>query len=113
VSIDSSVPGIVILKDVFARGWVSTIDGVSVPVIRVNGLVLGTPVPAGRHIVEFVYQPQAFRLGLLTAIAAAVYLLVATYWRSYPISRLPYWARWGGAALMIGIIATATGTYFG
>lgn len=65
-------------------GWSARVDGIDVPVIPVDGLVRGIPVPNGRHEVEIHYVPARFDLSLqlvsvllLTCVALAVPPLLA------------------------------------
>lgn len=65
------------------RGWSATVDGIPAPLVRTYGLVLGVPVPAGRHRVVLQYAPPFFGLGLVASAAAVVVLagLVGVEWR--------------------------------
>jgi hypothetical protein len=61
-------------------GWRVAIDGSPALLEQANHAFCGVVVPAGRHRVEFRYDPVAVRLGLyLTLIAAAVILGSLTY----------------------------------
>jgi len=67
VSLD--VPGIVILADVFYPGWKLTIDGQPAPIYRVNRLMRGAAVEAGRYRLVYTYDPDSFRIGRLVSLA--------------------------------------------
>lgn len=53
----SDKPGVVVLHDLFYPGWRVRVDGVGKPVLRANLLFRGVEVPAGRHRVEFTFEP--------------------------------------------------------
>ena len=58
-----------ILSEAWFPGWTAKVDGHSSTVVRADGLVLGTPVPAGMHHVVFEYKaPGALTGGLVTCL---------------------------------------------
>ena len=63
--------GIVILTDPVFPGWQAYVDGVSAPVMNVDGGVRGVMVNAGQHIVEMRYRPMSVLLGALMTLSAA------------------------------------------
>jgi len=69
-----------VLSDVFMTGWHATVDGREVPLERVDYLLRGVPVPAGRHAVELTYRPAGWRAGVLISALAALALLAAVWW---------------------------------
>jgi hypothetical protein len=69
---------LLVLTDVAFPGWTARVDGRKVPIERVDSLVRGVALPAGRHRIEFSYAPASFRagwiiglLGLLAVLGAA------------------------------------------
>jgi hypothetical protein len=63
-------PGLVVLADVFYPGWELTIDDKPAAIHRVNGLMRGATVPAGKHRLVYTYAPRSFRVGLGVSIVA-------------------------------------------
>lgn len=53
-----------VLSDGDDPGWQATVDGAPVPIYRTNVLLRGVEVPAGRHVVEFVYRPVQWTQGV-------------------------------------------------
>jgi uncharacterized membrane protein YfhO len=51
----------------FDAGWRARVDGLEVPVLRVNKAFRGVPLPAGTHEIEMVYRPPAVGWGLLVS----------------------------------------------
>jgi hypothetical protein len=61
----SDAGGLLVLTDRWFRGWRVTVDGRPGTILRTDYLYRGVVVPAGEHVVEFVYQPRSFVLGAL------------------------------------------------
>jgi uncharacterized membrane protein YfhO len=76
--VDADRPAMLVVSYGWLDGWQATVDGRDVPVVRANGLVLGVPVPAGRHEVRFRFVPPGLRVGLLLAGLASV--AIVTPW---------------------------------
>jgi uncharacterized membrane protein YfhO len=63
------------MSDIYYPGWNVYVDGVKKPIYATNLVMRGVYIPAGAHIVEFVYEPLSFRLGLY--ISVGTLLLIA------------------------------------
>jgi uncharacterized membrane protein YfhO len=59
-----------VLTDLHYPGWKVELDGESAELHRVNYLLRGTSLPAGRHHVEFSYAPTSWRLGWIVSLVA-------------------------------------------
>jgi uncharacterized membrane protein YfhO len=68
-------PGLVVLADLWDKGWQAYVNGQCVPRLRANQAVRGVVVPAGAGTLEFRYAPASFAWGLRLAGLAAVALL--------------------------------------
>jgi hypothetical protein len=85
-------PGVVILADIYYRGWRLTIDGEDSPIYRANRMMRGAAVPAGRHRLVYTYAPRSFVVGgriTLAALAALAVLVVYFSLRPVTLSLLP------------------------
>lgn len=77
VTVESTVPGILVLAEPWYPGWTATIAGRAASLQPVNGWMRGVPVPAGRHEVVLRYHSQYFALGaLVTALAVGIACLL-------------------------------------
>jgi hypothetical protein len=76
--------GLVVLTDLWDKGWRAYLDGQNVPVLRANHAVRGVVVQQGTHSLEFRYQPASFTWGVCAAGLAALTLLMWTgfAWRT-------------------------------
>ena len=73
VSVQMKTPGLVVLADLWDKGWHAFWNGKAVPVLRTNHAVRGVLVPAGSGTLEFSYWPATFTWGLvLCSLAIAV-----------------------------------------
>jgi hypothetical protein len=73
-AVSAPQPGVLVLADSFAMGWTAQVDGRPVPLLRANGLFRGVALPAGDHVVSFIYRPMPVYLG--GAISALTLLTV-------------------------------------
>jgi hypothetical protein len=76
VSVRTKSPGLVVLADLWDRGWEARPNGKRVPILRANHAVRGVVVPAGSGLLEFRYAPTSFAWGLRLAGLAAIGLLL-------------------------------------
>lgn len=72
VDVDAPAPGLLVLGDALAPGWIVRVGGVRKELLAVDGAFRGVVVPAGRSFVDFVYVPTATRVGAWVAAAALV-----------------------------------------
>ena len=60
----------------YAKGWMAQIDGNEVPIERVNYVLRGLQVPAGKHQITFRFEPKVVQQGSAVQIGAIVLLLL-------------------------------------
>jgi hypothetical protein len=75
VSLRMETPGLVVLADLWDKGWKAYLNGKGVAILRTNYAIRGVVVPAGPGTLEFRYRPASFIWGLRLAGFASVTLL--------------------------------------
>ena len=70
-------PGLLVLADVFYPGWKCFVDGTETKIYRTNYVMRGVFLRAGRHRVEFRYEPLSFKIGVAISVAT---LVLAMLW---------------------------------
>jgi hypothetical protein len=79
----------VILADVYYPGWTLTIDGKPAPIYRVNRLMKGAGVAAGKHHLVYTYDPRSFQLGkIVSMLGLAVLALAGVVCTLRPVDRV-------------------------
>jgi hypothetical protein len=68
-------PGVVVVREAWAKGWRAAVDGAPAAIARADGRHMAVTIAAGAHTVRLDYDPPGFRLGVLIALAAAVVIL--------------------------------------
>lgn len=69
-------PGLVVISEAWQPGWTAQLGARALPVIKVDGLVLGVEVPAGDQVVELAYAPPGWPRALgISAAAAGLWVL--------------------------------------
>jgi hypothetical protein len=61
----------------YKSGWKAYIDGKEAPIVKVNYVLRGLAIPAGKHDIKFEFKPQGYYKGKsITSIFSIVFLLV-------------------------------------
>jgi hypothetical protein len=77
-TVETQSAGLVVFSEIYAPGWVATVDGEPVEVLRTNHALRGVPVPEGTHTIELRYEPTSLRFGLwLSGVTGVVLAVVA------------------------------------
>ena len=59
-----------------SKGWHATIDGKEVPMLRANYVLRALEIPAGKHVIEFKFEPNPYRIGDKITMASSWILLI-------------------------------------
>jgi hypothetical protein len=73
----SQTTGLGVFSEIYyPKGWIATIDGKEAPILRVNYTLRALEIPAGKHTIEFVFQPKAYVVGNKVTTACSWILLL-------------------------------------
>jgi uncharacterized membrane protein YfhO len=71
----SEAGGVVVFSEIYyEKGWNAFIDGVQVPHFRCNYVLRGMKVPAGKHTIEFRFDPEVVTKGEGISLIASILL---------------------------------------
>lgn len=74
---NNSQNGFAVFSDIYyPYGWEAYIDGEQAEIIKANYLLRGLKIPAGKHKIEFKFEPQTFYTGDKIAAATSVLLIL-------------------------------------
>jgi hypothetical protein len=73
---DTSTPGVLVLADSFYPGWRAYVDGKEEHILRANYFFRAVDLQAGRHLVEFKYEPYWFRVGAFVSLLSTALLVL-------------------------------------
>jgi hypothetical protein len=75
---ESSAPGLAVFSEIYyPHGWKATIDGAPAEILRADYILRALSIPAGKHKIEFRFEPDAYYVGnKVTAASSWLVLLV-------------------------------------
>ncbi len=76
IEVKAEGPGMLTLSEIAYPGWGVTVDRAPGSLEVVEGLLIGTPIPAGSHQVVFSYRPTFFYVGMIISALAWLGLAV-------------------------------------
>jgi len=77
IEVTATQAGFLFLSDTYYPGWRARVDGREETVYRADYLFRAVLVPPGQHVVEFIFEPIAFKIGLAVALITTATLITA------------------------------------
>jgi len=70
-------PGLAVFSEMYyADGWNATIDGKSIPYFRADYALRSMKIPAGKHNIEFKFEPQVVKIGSTIALISFILMIL-------------------------------------
>ena len=74
--VDAKQAGMLVYNNQYFPGWKAYVDGERVEIYRANYLFQGVGVSAGKSVIEFVFLPNTFLLGLFLAALGFILIII-------------------------------------
>ena len=83
-SYESETDALAVFSEIYyPKGWVATVNGEEMDIIRVNYLLRGIVLPAGKNSVEFEFHPSSYFIGNIVSIVSSIILILLALWVLY------------------------------
>ena len=88
--VEADRPRLLVASEMYyPAGWTARIGETLAPIVRVDHLIRGVPVPEGRHIVTMQFRPQTHETSVLVSWLATL----VTYFGAFGLAGLLWWRR--------------------
>ena len=74
---NNSSEGFAVFSEMYYKnGWKATIDGKEAEILNVNYVLRGLQIPAGKHTIEFKFEPEVVKTGSTIALMSSIGMLL-------------------------------------
>ena len=76
-NVTAAQDGFLILSEIYyPEGWQAYLDGKPVEHVRANYVLRAMPVPAGKHTIEFKFEPKSYELGNSGSLISSILMVL-------------------------------------
>jgi hypothetical protein len=87
LQVDAASAGLVVISEIYDKGWSATVDGKSTDISPVDGAFRGVAVDAGEHTIVLRYDPPELKIGLILSVISTLAMLAAFAWVGWRLMR--------------------------
>lgn len=80
LQVSAASAGLVVISEIYDKGWSATIDGKSADISAVDGAFRGVAVDAGEHTIVLRYDPPELKIGLILSALSTLAMIGAFIW---------------------------------
>ncbi len=75
-------PGWVVVSEQYALypGWVATVDGSPVPIVKADGIISAVHVDSGEHTLTFTYRPSSLVVGSYVSLISLLIVIAGIFY---------------------------------
>lgn len=77
MEVETDKNAMLFLSDNYYPGWNAMVDNKKSEILRADYTFRAISVPAGKHTVKFVYDPQSFKLGVYSALLGIILVVLS------------------------------------
>jgi len=63
-------------ENYYKNGWTATIDGKEAKIYNVNYVLRALQIPAGKHTIEFKFEPEVVKTGSTIALLSSIFMIL-------------------------------------
>lgn len=88
IKTDSKRDGFLVLSEIYYPGWKVYIDGRENKVLKANGIFRAVYLKRGQHLMQFIFSPFCFKLGLLISTLTFLLGIICSFFGHTWIKRI-------------------------